>query len=92
MALAKNPLRVKDAPDTFGRLALQMGQFFPPDGQYPLEDQVKTLADDELLDFWEEAQLLDRAPVPFLPSHAHYERVILQELMLRSYIRSTSPR
>ena len=69
-----------------------MGQFFPPDGDYPLEDQVKTLADDELLDFWEEAQLLDRAAPVLLPSRAHYERIILQELMLRSYMRGAAPR
>ena len=65
-----------------------MGQFFPPDGCYPLEDQVKTLADDELLDFWEQSQFLDATPfgqhIACLPNHAHYERVILQELMLRS--------
>jgi len=70
-----------------------MGQFFPPDSHYPLEDQVKTLADDELLDFWEEAQLLDRnASVSCLPNHPHYERIILQELMLRSYMRGARPR
>ena len=72
-----------------------MGQFLPPANQYPLEDQVKTLADDELLDFWEESQFLERTAaghLPFLPSHAHYERVILQELMLRSCMRHAGPR
>ena len=68
-----------------------MGQYFPESDQYPLEEQVKTLADDELLDFWEEAQLLDRPfsedhiPVPV--TQLEYERIILQELMLRSCMR-----
>jgi hypothetical protein len=68
-----------------------MGQYFPESDQYPLEEQVKTLADDELLDFWEEAQLLDRpfseenTPAPTTP--LEYERIILQELMLRSCMR-----
>ena len=68
-----------------------MGQYFPENDQYPLEDQVKTLADDELLDFWEEAQFLDRpfteeaTPAPM--NQFEYERIILQELMLRSCMR-----
>jgi hypothetical protein len=68
-----------------------MGQYFPENDRFPLEEQVKTLADDELLDFWEEAQFLDRpfveesAPVPV--NQLEYERIILQELMLRSCIR-----
>ncbi|MBF0480976.1 MAG: hypothetical protein HQK81_06000 [Desulfovibrionaceae bacterium] len=65
-----------------------MGQFFPLLDQFPIEDQVKTLADDELLDFWEETQYLDR----ILEENDHadvnnsvvYERIILQELQLRS--------
>ena len=55
----------------------------------PIEEQVKALADDELLDFWEETQYLSRfmdvdgcpRRVEINPDH---ERVILQELMLRS--------
>ena len=37
-----------------------MGQFFPNSDQFPLEDQIKNLGDDELLDFWEETQYLER--------------------------------
>jgi hypothetical protein len=65
-----------------------MGQFFPDTDQFPLEDQIKNLGDDELLDFWEETQYLERVLVeddrPEAQHSVEYERVILQELMLRS--------
>lgn len=65
-----------------------MGQFFPDADQFPLEDQIKNLADDELLDFWEETQYIERMLVeeenPEVEHSLEYERVILQELMLRS--------
>jgi hypothetical protein len=65
-----------------------MGQFSPNADQFPLEDQIKNLGDDELLDFWEETQYLERMLVEeesSEPDHSvEYERVILQELMLRS--------
>lgn len=68
-----------------------MGQFFPNDDQFPIEDQIKTLADDELLDFWEETQHLEQSMVedlhPETPDSLEYERIILQELMLRSCMR-----
>ncbi len=68
-----------------------MGQFFPNDDQFPIEDQLKTLADDELLDFWEETQQLEQVtvedPHPENPDSMEYERIILQELMLRSCMR-----
>lgn len=68
-----------------------MGQFFPNDDQFPIEDQLKTLADDELLDFWEETQQLEQVtvedPHPENPDCMEYERIILQELMLRSCMR-----
>ena len=68
-----------------------MGQYFPETDQFPLEEQVKTLADDELLDFWEEAQFLDRSfaeeATPASLNPFEYERIILQELMLRSCMR-----
>lgn len=70
-----------------------MGQFFPENDQYPLEDQLKTLADDELLDFWEETQHLERAlddSPPVGENHVEYERIILHELMLRSCLRLVS--
>lgn len=65
-----------------------MGQFFPDSDQFPLEDQIKNLGDDELLDFWEETQYLERVLVeeesPQVEHSVEYERVILQELRLRS--------
>lgn len=65
-----------------------MGQFFPDADQFPLVDQLKNLGDDELLDFWEETQYLERLLVeeenPEAENSVEYERVILQELMLRS--------
>lgn len=69
-----------------------MGQFMAGRDNYPLEEQIKTLGDEELLDFWEETQYLDR----FLEeesgfqddSNLEYERLILKELQLRSCLRS----
>jgi len=74
-----------------------MGQHYPENDPYPLEAQVKNLADDELLDFWEEAQFIDRGPPSehswsALAASMDYERIILQELMLRSCMRGAGPR
>ncbi|GFK95809.1 hypothetical protein NNJEOMEG_03677 [Fundidesulfovibrio magnetotacticus] len=73
-----------------------MGQHYPENDPYPLEDQVKNLADDELLDFWEEAQFIEGGPSEnawnALPASLDYERIILQELMLRSCMRGVGPR
>lgn len=65
-----------------------MGQYASRSEAFPLEDQLRNLADDELLDFWEESQLLD----PFLLDDAqgadlvdpHYEQLILRELQMRT--------
>jgi len=80
-----------------------MGQFAISDESFTLEEQIKSLGDDELLDFWEETQHLTRlmagdAPPGELPlsgsltsdtpsgvmPHPEYERLILQELQVRS--------
>ncbi len=37
-----------------------MGQFAISDESFTLEEQIKSLGDDELLDFWEETQHLTR--------------------------------
>lgn len=54
----------------------------------PFDLRIKSLADDELLDIWAETQELDRmlreewnAELEFAPE---YERMIVQELQLRS--------
>ena len=68
-----------------------MGQYLPEENDYPLEAQVKTLGDDELLDFWEETQHIERSITwfsQFAPfNQLEFERIILQELMLRSCMR-----
>lgn len=57
-----------------------------------LEDQIKSLANEELLDFWEETQFLakmleqdNQENVQYSPE---YERLILQELQLRSSMKT----
>lgn len=65
-----------------------MARFLPHTDKFPIEDQIRTLGDDELLDFWEETQNLDKLLGEDYPE-AHpqtmeYERIILQELQLRS--------
>ncbi len=73
-----------------------MARFFPFPNDLPLTDQIKTLGDDELLDFWEETQTLDsylgedhytQPPFP-----RDYERIILRELQLRSCLRNLTER
>jgi len=71
-----------------------MGQYYPHSHDLPLADQIKSLGDDELLDFWEETQYLEK----FLQDDEQaerghsleYERLILNELQLRSCIRGLS--
>lgn len=75
-----------------------MGQFAISEDSFTLEEQIKSLGDDELLDFWEETQHLSRVmgALSDLPGelpadlpaderlHPEYERLILQELQVRS--------
>ena len=70
-----------------------MARFYLDAEHFPLEDQLKGLADDELVDFWEETQFVERALADAeneLPAggHVEYERVILRELMLRTCLRT----
>ncbi len=68
-----------------------MGRFFMQTEEFPLAEQIKSLGDQELLDFWEEAQYLEK----FLEEDfvcqgdcsLEYERIILQELQLRTCLR-----
>ncbi|MFO8032358.1 MAG: hypothetical protein R6U22_07420 [Desulfohalobiaceae bacterium] len=64
-----------------------MAQFFPYFEEVSVAEQIKSLPNDELLDFWEETQYIDKfmereepAPVYSL----EYERAVLQELQIRS--------
>ena len=54
----------------------------------PLTMQIKSLGDEELLDFWEETQFLERFLREGTNLQEHnpmqYEKLILQELQLRS--------
>jgi hypothetical protein len=65
-----------------------MGQYANFHDHDTLEAQVKSLADDELLDFWEETQqlakMLDQAEQTDLEYNPEYEKVILQELQYRT--------
>ncbi|WP_319466710.1 hypothetical protein [uncultured Pseudodesulfovibrio sp.] len=65
-----------------------MGQYASFNAQSSLEEQVKNLADEELLDFWEETQqlakMLDQEEQTDLEYNPEYERVILQELQFRT--------
>ncbi|WP_243546473.1 hypothetical protein [Pseudodesulfovibrio tunisiensis] len=68
-----------------------MGQYAAFTSDSTLEEQVKSLADEELLDFWEETQQLarmanqdDNPDAEYCPE---YERIILQELQFRTCCR-----
>ncbi|WP_419779618.1 hypothetical protein [Maridesulfovibrio sp.] len=69
-----------------------MAQFSPTEN-ITLEDQIKSLANEELLDFWEETQFLakmleqdnNQEDIQYSPE---YERLILQELQLRSSMKT----
>jgi len=64
-----------------------MAQFFPYFENVTVAEQIKTLPDDELLDFWEETQYLDKffdqSTEPIPSYNLEYERAVLQELQIR---------
>ena len=67
-----------------------MGQFSFLDYEenFSLEDQLKTLREEELLDFWEDShsfsKILDEDKTT---STNHYEKLILQELTIRTCLK-----
>ena len=69
-----------------------MGQYASFSDHASLEEQVKSLADEELLDFWEETQqlakMIDQNEQTDMEYNPEYERVILQELQLRTCYKS----
>ncbi len=71
-----------------------MAQFSPTEN-VTLEDQIKSLANEELLDFWEETQflakMLDQDNQENVQYSPEYERLILQELQLRSSMKTLDP-
>ena len=68
-----------------------MARYYPNPEEIPLSDQIRALANDELLDFWEETQHLERFLEQEMTvgsgSSQEYERIILQELQFRSSLR-----
>ncbi|WP_028575339.1 hypothetical protein [Desulfonatronovibrio hydrogenovorans] len=68
-----------------------MAYFLRHPDNYPLEEQVKSLEDEELLDFWEESQFLE---VYIEDEHkkgskfVNYEQVIIKELQIRTCSRN----
>ncbi len=65
-----------------------MAYRLPPVDDTPFSLQIKMLADDELLDFWEETQQIENAlraeyQQNVVPAQ-DYERLIVLELQLRS--------
>lgn len=65
-----------------------MGRLLSQNDYFSLEEQLKALGDDELLDFWEETQfmgkLLGQEQVEYVEDSPEYERLILQELQFRT--------
>lgn len=65
-----------------------MGQATPFPDDMPFSQRVKSLADEELLEIWEETQqveqMLNREMRAALSLAPEYERAIVEELRLRS--------
>jgi hypothetical protein len=65
-----------------------MARYLPVVDEFPLEEELKEFKDEELLDFWEETQFLEKMheeePSSSPEYYLEYERLILQELQLRS--------
>ena len=71
-----------------------MAHRLPPSEDIPFNMQIKSLADEELLDFWEETQQIENSlrseyQQPVTPVQ-DYERLIVLELQLRSCQRQKS--
>lgn len=72
-----------------------MGSFIPFSDEEPFVKRVKSLADDELLEIWEETQQIEsllctefQTDLSIAPD---YEKVIVQELRLRSCRKLRAP-
>lgn len=65
-----------------------MGSCIPFIDEQPFAERVKTMADDELLEIWEETQQLESMLCNTLHTDLalapDYEKVIVEELFLRS--------
>ncbi len=68
-----------------------MAYFLRHPDNYPIEEQVKSLGDEELLDFWEESQFIEvyiEEEQALSSRMVKYEELILKELHIRNYARS----
>ncbi|KUJ96124.1 MAG: hypothetical protein PWR24_1513 [Desulfonauticus sp.] len=64
-----------------------MGSFLPEEQEFTLEEQIKALGDEELLDFWEETHFFNKTlegEEERLLTKVNYEVLILKELKIRS--------
>ncbi|WP_456324809.1 hypothetical protein [Desulfonauticus submarinus] len=65
-----------------------MGEFITEEQEFSLEEQIKSLGDEELLDFWEEThffnQIVEKDISLTTLSKNNYERLILKELKIRT--------
>ncbi|MFI3270881.1 MAG: hypothetical protein R3Y11_02090 [Pseudomonadota bacterium] len=65
-----------------------MGRIAPMPEEFPVTIQLRELNDEDLLDFWEESQFLERLLEDENINEGgvtpNYERLILHELQLRS--------
>ncbi|MBQ9407310.1 MAG: hypothetical protein IJU37_11325 [Desulfovibrio sp.] len=72
-----------------------MGSCIPFADDEPFSQRVKSLADDELLEIWEETQqlehILSKALHADLEISPEYEKAIVEELFLRSGRRLSTP-
>ena len=72
-----------------------MGSCIPFIDEQPFAERVKTMADDELLEIWEETQQLESILCSALHTDLalapDYEKVIVDELFLRSSRRVNQP-
>ena len=72
-----------------------MGSCIPFIDEQPFAERVKSLADDELLEIWEETQQLESMLCSALHTDLalapDYEQVIVEELFLRSRRRVNQP-
>lgn len=64
-----------------------MGYYFEQTASETVDEHVKILGDEELLDFWEESQFMEgffhEHDIHFDQPAKNYERLIVQELQLR---------
>jgi len=62
--------------------------FLEYEEDFSLEDQLKTLREEELLDFWEDSHAFSKIlGENKITTTNHYEKLILQELTIRTCLK-----